>query len=104
MTLKPKKDIDGKWGFVDDKGVFQISPLFDHVEPFIGDYAKASAYGKSFYVNKQGKWYKDIPEDPDAPEDRIMMDPPRRRSPLDILMDGLDKASDALHKGLKDCE
>lgn len=105
MNLTPKKDQDlGKWGFVDENDVFQILPLFDSVFPFHGEYARVIAYGESFYVNKKGKWYKEIPEDPDAPEDRIMMKPKPHKSPLDILMDGFSKASDALHQGLKDCE
>ena len=103
MRLFPKQDDDGKWGFVDERDVWQIYALFDNVSPFEGEYAKATAYGESFYINKKGKWYKKIPDDPNAPEDAIMMKP-SYRSPLDIFLDGCSKATDILHKGLRECE
>ena len=104
MELRPKKDSTvGKWGYVDNDNVFQILPLFESASPFEGEYASVSAYGVSFFINKKGKIFKEIPDDPDAPEDRIIVQE-SLHSLLDILMDGFSKATDILHKGLRDCE
>lgn len=104
MKLIPKKDSTvEKWGYVDEDEVFQILPIFDSAMPFEGNYARASAYGQSFFVNKKGKLYKEIPDDPNAEPDRILCKEPSR-TPLDILLEGFSKATDVLHKGLRDCE
>ena len=103
MRLFPKQDDDGKWGFVDVNDVWQITALFDSVSPFEGEYARATASDESFFIDKNGKWYKEIPEDPEAPEDAII-NKPSYRSPLDIFMDGCNKATHILHKGLSNCE
>ena len=49
MDLIPKQDFDGKWGFVDNDGVWQITPLYDSVEPFDGDYATGFVDGQNIF-------------------------------------------------------
>lgn len=103
MNLTPKKDEFGKWGFVSDDGTWMVIALYDRVEPFVGDYAKAHVSGHDIYINKEGKWFDEIPED-DSVEEYNIFDEPVRRSPLDIFLDGCNKASKALHDGLKKCQ
>lgn len=103
MDLIPKRHEFGKWGFVSEDGTWMVTPLYDSVEPFEGNYAKAHISGHDIYINKEGKWFKEIPEDDSIEEYRIF-ETPERRSPLQIFMDGCSKASDILHKGLRECE
>ena len=104
MKLIPKRDdYLGKWGFVSEDGTWMVTPLYDSVEPFDGDYARAVVGRHKMYMDRDGRWFKEIPSDPNQEEDHFF-DEPETRSPLDILTDGFSRISDALHKGLKDCE
>lgn len=103
IMLKPKKNEFGKWGFVDETDTWMVTPLYDSVEPYDGDYARAVVGRHHMYIDKDGKWFKEIPTDPNQEEDQFI-DSPEIRSPLDILMDGFSRASDVLHRGLKDYE
>ena len=104
MKLTPKQDFDGKWGFVDNDGVWQITPMYDSVEPFDGDYATGIIEGHNMFIDKDGRWFKERPKG-ERPEDEDMfLNHPIHRSAIDILTDGFGKASATLHKGLKDCE
>ena len=104
MELIPKQDFDGKWGFVDKDGVWQVTPLYDSVEPFEGDYAKGVVDGHHMFIDKDGRWFKERPQDERPEEEDEFWDHPTYTSPIDILKEGLGKISNALHKGLKDCE
>lgn len=100
MYLTPKQDFDGKWGFVDSDGVWQITALYDSVEPFDGDYATGIVDGHKMFIDKEGRWFKERPQGPRPDEEDIFLDHPTHRTVMDILMDGFGQASDALHKGL----
>lgn len=104
MDLKPKQDFDGKWGFVDSDGVWQITPLYDSVEQFEGEYAKARVGDQHMFIDKDGRWFKELPKGERPEFEDTFLDHPEYKSPLDILMDGFSKATDVIHKGLKDCE
>ena len=104
MNLTSKQDIDGKWGFVDEDGVWQITPLYDSVEPFDGDYARGMVNGHRMWIDKDGRWFKERPQGERPEEEDVFLDHPIHRSVTDILMDGFGKASSALHKGLEHCE
>lgn len=104
MELTPKQDFDDKWGFVDNEGVWQITPLYDYVEPFDGDYAKGIVNGHHMFIDKEGRWFKERPKGERPEEEDMFLDHPTHRSAIDILADGFGKASAALHKGLKDYE
>lgn len=100
MDLIPKQDFDGKWGFVDNDGVWQITPLYDSVEPFDGDYATGFVDGQNMFIDKEGHWFKECPKDSRPDEEDILLEQPSHRSVMDILTDGFGQASDILHKGL----
>ena len=99
MELIPKKDFDGKWGFVDKTDRMRINALYDSVEPFEDGYAKAVINGREIYLDKHGGWHDKIPEKSIYD---VSSDIKRNKSPLDIFMDGCSKATDILHKGLRD--
>lgn len=104
MKLIPKRDdCLGKWGFVDETDTWMVTPLYDSVEPFDGAYTRAVIGRHHIFIDKDGKWFREIPTDPNQEEDKFI-DESKSRSPLDILMDGFNRASDVLHRGLKDCE
>ncbi len=98
MKLIPKQDFDGKWGFFDSDGVWQVTALYDSVEPFNGEYARAVVDGHHMFIDKEGRWFKERPQGDSPDEEDVFL--ATHRSPLDILMDGFSKASAALHKGL----
>ena len=100
MNLIPKRDEFGKWGFVSEDGTWMVTPIYNSVEPFDGDYAKVHISGHDIYINKDGKWFKEIPED-DSIEEYHIFEEPERRSPLDIFIEGCRNASAILHEGLK---
>lgn len=97
----PFKDFDGKWGFRDKDWKVLITALYESVEPFEGDYAKAVIHGDVIYLDRRGGWHKQLPEPSDDDDDD---ETPSHRSPLDILMDGFSRATNALHKGLDDLD
>lgn len=101
MILTPKKDFDEKWGFVDETGTWIVTPLYDRVEPFVGNYARAYVSGQYIFIDKTGRWFKEIPTDENAEEDHIYDFSEENRSVSDIIQDGFSKISSVLHKGLK---
>ena len=51
-----KIEVNGKYGFVDNKGNFVIKPTFESVEDFHEGLAAAWQYGKWGFINKKGKF------------------------------------------------
>jgi hypothetical protein len=48
--------VEGKWGFIDDKGDVAIRPKFDGVRPFTEGLAPAVSGEKWGYINHAGNW------------------------------------------------
>ncbi len=42
--LLPMPDINGKWGYINSEGKFEIAPQYDHASEFRGDYAVIDVY------------------------------------------------------------
>ena len=101
--MKPKKDFFGQWGLVDENDEWIVQPLFDKIEPYRGKYAKAVMSGKPVFVDRDGYILDEIPWF-DKEEEEEEEEEKYARSPLDIFMDGCNRVTDILHKGLKDCE
>lgn len=51
-----KIEVNGKYGFVDNKGNFVIKPIFESVEDFKEGLAAVWQYGKWGFINKKGKF------------------------------------------------
>jgi hypothetical protein len=47
-------DENGKFGFIDSKGVFVIAPQYDYAEPFRGPLARVAIGDKYAYINRGG--------------------------------------------------
>jgi hypothetical protein len=47
---------DGKWGFIDPQGQFQVPPTFESAGSFNGGLAVAKFGGKFGYVDRAGRW------------------------------------------------
>jgi hypothetical protein len=45
---------DGKWGFVDDNGLWQVKPMFEWVDGFSEDLSAVGKDGKAGYISKTG--------------------------------------------------
>lgn len=46
---------DGRWGFIDDKGVERIKAEYEFVEPFVNGQAQVGSGGRVGTINKSGK-------------------------------------------------
>jgi hypothetical protein len=52
--LYPLK-INGKYGFIDEKGILKIAPSFEYAQPFADDRALIREEGKYGFIDPQGK-------------------------------------------------
>lgn len=60
--------LDEKWGYIDSSGNWSITPRFDMAQPFNGEYAIVSKYGKIGMIDQKGDFvikaaYSNITED-----------------------------------------
>lgn len=49
------KDVNGKYGYLDQNGLITIKPIYDDANDFYGEYTHVSLYGEYFKINKYGK-------------------------------------------------
>ena len=85
MKLTRKQYLDGKWGFVDAYGVWQVTPLYDSVAPFDGEYAKGVVEGHNMFIDKEGRWFRELPQGERPEDEDIFLDHPAHHSVIDIL-------------------
>lgn len=52
---------EGKYGYINNKGIFTIKPIFDDAKPFTDGKALVNLNGKRFYINKLGKCVENCP-------------------------------------------
>ena len=50
-------EINGKQGFIDEKGNMVIQPIYDRAWPFSEDLARVNLNGKESYIDKKGTQY-----------------------------------------------
>jgi hypothetical protein len=48
--------IGERFGYIDEAGSTKIPPQFDEAGIFLGDVARVQNMGKTFYINKSGKY------------------------------------------------
>lgn len=54
--LAPAKNSAGKWGYINEKQVWVISPRFQDAKEFSGGKAAVQHNGKWGFINKRGEW------------------------------------------------
>jgi hypothetical protein len=53
--LTPQQNKTGKWGYIDDKGTYRISPQFEMAMPFKDGLALVSVIRKYGFINQSGR-------------------------------------------------
>jgi hypothetical protein len=54
-ALTPQKALTGKWGYVDGKGCYRISPIFESAMPFKEGLAVVSVCKKFAFIDEKGR-------------------------------------------------
>lgn len=54
--LAPAQASNGKWGFINERQVWVVSPRYQQVKPFSNGKAAAQMNGKWGFINSRGQW------------------------------------------------